>query len=162
MKYCVDVQVDFGCILNDTEAMQVVKVTNESPMDVKYQWSFIDSAIQFENKEEDEGLFISKFILSYCFSLGALRPPLSGIGKCVYGFCLLPYRSVVTVFGKFWQELRLTPNLDWAIVDCVILPSGCFFGFVPLKMLKIMFWGLRGSYFFRDVLELNYTKPKPF
>lgn len=59
MKYCVDVQVDFGCILNDTEAMQVVKVTNESPMDVKYQWSFIDSAIQFENKEEDEGLFIS-------------------------------------------------------------------------------------------------------
>lgn len=24
-------------------------------MDVKYQWSFIDSAIQFENKEEDEG-----------------------------------------------------------------------------------------------------------
>ena len=35
--------------------MQVVKVTNHSPMDVKYQWSFIDSAIQFENKDEDEG-----------------------------------------------------------------------------------------------------------
>ena len=39
--------------------MQVVKVTNHSPMDVKYQWSFIDSAIQFENKDEDEGLFTS-------------------------------------------------------------------------------------------------------
>ena len=49
-------QVDFGCILNDTEVMEIVKVTNHSPMDVKYQWSFIDSAIQFENKEEDEGL----------------------------------------------------------------------------------------------------------
>ena len=36
--------------------MQVVRVTNHSPMDVKYQWSFIDSAIQFENKDEDEGL----------------------------------------------------------------------------------------------------------
>ena len=35
---------------------QVVKVTNHSPMDVKYQWSFVDSAIQFENKEEDEGM----------------------------------------------------------------------------------------------------------
>ena len=39
--------------------MQVVKVTNHSPMDVKYQWSFIDSAIQFENKDEDEGLYTS-------------------------------------------------------------------------------------------------------
>lgn len=48
-------QVDFGCILNDTEVTQVVTVTNHSPMDVKYKWSFIDSAIQFENKEEDEG-----------------------------------------------------------------------------------------------------------
>ena len=45
--------------------MQVVKVTNHSPMDVKYQWSFIDSAIQFENKDEDEGLFTS---------IGRLRP----------------------------------------------------------------------------------------
>ncbi|KAJ7360558.1 hypothetical protein OS493_015662 [Desmophyllum pertusum] len=49
-------KVDFGCILNDTEVTQVVIVTNHSPMDVKYQWSFIDSAIQFENKEEDEGI----------------------------------------------------------------------------------------------------------
>ena len=57
--YSIKFQVDFGCILNDTEVMQVVKVTNHSPMDVKYQWSFIDSAIQFENKDEDEGLFTS-------------------------------------------------------------------------------------------------------
>lgn len=42
--------------MNDTEVTQVVKVTNHSPMDVKYQWSFVDSAIQFENKEEDEGM----------------------------------------------------------------------------------------------------------
>ena len=56
-------QVDFGCILNDTEVTQVVKVTNHSPMDVKYQWSFIDSAIQFENKEEDEGLLGSIEVL---------------------------------------------------------------------------------------------------
>lgn len=42
--------------MNDTEVTQVVKVTNPSPMDVKYQWSFVDSAIQFENKEEDEGM----------------------------------------------------------------------------------------------------------
>ena len=59
LKYSCKFQVDFGCILNDTEVMQVVKVTNHSPMDVKYQWSFIDSAIQFENKDEDEGLFTS-------------------------------------------------------------------------------------------------------
>lgn len=50
-----DWQVDFGCLLNDTEVMQAVMITNHSPMDVKYQWSFIDSNIQFENKEEDEG-----------------------------------------------------------------------------------------------------------
>lgn len=59
LKCSCKFQVDFGCILNDTEVMQVVKVTNHSPMDVKYQWSFIDSAIQFENKDEDEGLFTS-------------------------------------------------------------------------------------------------------
>lgn len=61
----VKLQVNFGCILNDTEVMQVVKVTNHSPMDVKYQWSFIDSAIQFENKEEDEGLLSSKSLFSF-------------------------------------------------------------------------------------------------
>lgn len=62
----VQLQVDFGCILNDTEVTQVVIVTNHSPMDVKYQWSFIDSAIQFENKEEDEGnLFNSLGIVSF-------------------------------------------------------------------------------------------------
>ena len=65
LKCSCKFQVDFGCILNDTEVMQVVKVTNHSPMDVKYQWSFIDSAIQFENKDEDEGLFTS---------IGRLRP----------------------------------------------------------------------------------------
>lgn len=48
--------------------MQVVKVTNHSPMDVKYQWSFIDSAIQFENKDEDEGLFY----LYWPFETGSL------------------------------------------------------------------------------------------
>ena len=55
--------------------MQVVKVTNHSPMDVKYQWSFIDSSIQFENKDEDEGLFTS---------VGPLRP-----GLCPFVFAVI-------------------------------------------------------------------------
>ena len=70
--YFSQLQVDFGCILNDTEVTQVVTVTNHSPMDVKYQWSFIDCAIQFENKEEDEGLYqelITLILISHSHTL---------------------------------------------------------------------------------------------
>lgn len=41
-------QVNFGCILNDTEVIQSVLVTNNSPMDVKYHWSFVDSDLHIE------------------------------------------------------------------------------------------------------------------
>ncbi|XP_041375521.1 hydrocephalus-inducing protein homolog [Gigantopelta aegis] len=33
--------VNFGCILNDTEVTRYVNVTNNSPMEVKYRWSFL-------------------------------------------------------------------------------------------------------------------------
>ena len=33
--------VNFGCILNDTEVTRYVNITNNSPMDVKYRWSFL-------------------------------------------------------------------------------------------------------------------------
>lgn len=34
--------VDFGCILNDTEVTRYVNITNNSPMPVKYRWSFLE------------------------------------------------------------------------------------------------------------------------
>nr|XP_006823299.1 PREDICTED: hydrocephalus-inducing protein homolog [Saccoglossus kowalevskii] len=34
--------VDFGCILNDTEVTRYVNIANNSPMPVKYQWSFLE------------------------------------------------------------------------------------------------------------------------
>ena len=34
-------EVDFGCILNDTEVMRVGTMTNNSPLPVKYSWFFI-------------------------------------------------------------------------------------------------------------------------
>ena len=45
---CFFVQVDFGCILNDTEVTRSIVVTNNSPMDVKYHWSFADSELRVE------------------------------------------------------------------------------------------------------------------
>ncbi|KAL5021171.1 hypothetical protein ScPMuIL_000326 [Solemya velum] len=33
--------IDFGCILNDTEVTRYVNITNNSPMEVKYKWSFL-------------------------------------------------------------------------------------------------------------------------
>lgn len=33
--------IDFGCILNDTEVTRYVNMTNNSPMDVHYKWSFL-------------------------------------------------------------------------------------------------------------------------
>ena len=34
--------VDFGCILNDTEVTRYINITNDSPMPVKYRWSFLE------------------------------------------------------------------------------------------------------------------------
>ncbi|EDV21657.1 uncharacterized protein TRIADDRAFT_30117, partial [Trichoplax adhaerens] len=33
--------IDFGCILNDTEVVRYITITNDSPTQVKYRWSFI-------------------------------------------------------------------------------------------------------------------------
>ena len=33
--------VDFGCILNDTEVTRYLNITNNSPMEVRYKWSFL-------------------------------------------------------------------------------------------------------------------------
>lgn len=33
--------IDFGCILNDSEVTRYINITNNSPMDVKYKWSFL-------------------------------------------------------------------------------------------------------------------------
>lgn len=33
--------IDFGCILNDTEVTRYVNITNNSPMEVQYRWSFL-------------------------------------------------------------------------------------------------------------------------
>ncbi|XP_077975805.1 hydrocephalus-inducing protein homolog isoform X2 [Styela clava] len=34
-------EIDFGCILNDTEVARFVDITNNSPMPVSYRWSFV-------------------------------------------------------------------------------------------------------------------------
>ena len=34
-------QVDFGCILNDTETLHYVRMTNTSPLEVQYSWAFL-------------------------------------------------------------------------------------------------------------------------
>ena len=34
-------ELDFGCILNDTETIQYITMTNNSPLEVKYSWSFL-------------------------------------------------------------------------------------------------------------------------
>ena len=33
--------MNFGCILNDTEVTRYVNITNNSPQEVKYKWSFV-------------------------------------------------------------------------------------------------------------------------
>ncbi|XP_045149859.1 hydrocephalus-inducing protein homolog [Echinops telfairi] len=44
-------ELDFGCILNDTEVIRYVTITNSSPLVVKFRWSFLlgaeDSQIRF-------------------------------------------------------------------------------------------------------------------
>lgn len=34
-------EIDFGCILNDTEATRYMTIVNNSPLEVKYRWSFM-------------------------------------------------------------------------------------------------------------------------
>ncbi|XP_030060864.1 hydrocephalus-inducing protein homolog [Microcaecilia unicolor] len=48
-------KVDFGCILNDTEVIQYVQMTNNSLLPVKYRWSFLtndwENQIRFHSGE---------------------------------------------------------------------------------------------------------------
>ncbi|XP_077982980.1 hydrocephalus-inducing protein homolog isoform X2 [Glandiceps talaboti] len=48
--------VDFGCILNDTEVTRYVNITNDSPMPVRYQWSFLEpeTPLTIFQKEEEK------------------------------------------------------------------------------------------------------------
>jgi hypothetical protein len=66
---CSSLVIDFGCILNDTEATRYVNMTNNSPMVVNYQWSFqLDSFNQsvamfhrelWDKLESDSALHLS-------------------------------------------------------------------------------------------------------
>ena len=50
--------IDFGCILNDTEVTRYVNITNNSPMEVKYKWSFLieDEPVAFFRKPAVEAV----------------------------------------------------------------------------------------------------------
>lgn len=72
--------IDFGCIINDTEAAQYITVTNNSPLLVCYKWSFakreddpcpaestesIDTEIHFSTTK---GLFTEPSVSRWCLS----------------------------------------------------------------------------------------------
>lgn len=54
-------QVDFGCILNDTEHHQYVKMINTSPLPVHYQWYFIEQppVVRSDPANDDEGIDVN-------------------------------------------------------------------------------------------------------
>ena len=51
-------QVDFGCILNDTETIRYVTMTNNSPLEVRYAWSFLrrPPVQRVDPEQHDEGV----------------------------------------------------------------------------------------------------------
>jgi hypothetical protein len=50
-------QLDFGCILNDTETIRYVSMTNNSPLEVRYSWSFLKRPpVQRTLPDHDEGV----------------------------------------------------------------------------------------------------------
>lgn len=51
-------QVDFGCILNDTEDIRMFKMTNMSPLEVHYSWSFLKRppVKRIDPVHDDEGV----------------------------------------------------------------------------------------------------------
>lgn len=65
-------EVDFGCILNDTEVIRYVRVTNCSPLVVKFRWFFLvddeENKIRYRNPRP---LPVCSFSLSV-FALGVL------------------------------------------------------------------------------------------
>ncbi len=62
--------IDFGCILNDTDTARCVSMTNNSPLEVRYSWSFLkrppvqrtepaeqmDEGVDMESECESESL----------------------------------------------------------------------------------------------------------
>ena len=50
--------VDFGCVLNDTEAIQYVRMTNDGPLEVHYTWSFLrrPPVRRGDPEQQDEGV----------------------------------------------------------------------------------------------------------
>ena len=50
-------QLDFGCILNDTETIRYISMTNNSPLEVRYRWSFLKRPpVQKVLPDHDEGV----------------------------------------------------------------------------------------------------------
>ncbi len=50
-------QLDFGCILNDTETIRYISMTNNSPLEVCYSWSFLKRPpVQRTLPDHDEGV----------------------------------------------------------------------------------------------------------
>ena len=50
-------ELDFGCILNDTETIRYISMTNNSPLEVRYTWSFLRRPpVQRTLPDHDEGV----------------------------------------------------------------------------------------------------------
>lgn len=49
-------QVDFGCILNDTETIRYISMVNSSPLEVRYTWSFLKRPPVQRAPDHDEGV----------------------------------------------------------------------------------------------------------
>ena len=51
-------RIEFGCILNDTETMKTITMTNSSPLEVHYVWSFLKRppVYQKDPVHDDEGV----------------------------------------------------------------------------------------------------------
>ena len=49
-------EVDFGCILNDTETIRCITMTNSSPLEVRYGWSFLKRPPVQRVPDQDEGV----------------------------------------------------------------------------------------------------------
>ena len=73
----IKTQVDFDSVLNDTEHVRSVKVTNISPLDVYYTWSFTHHLISFEGKDEDEGMFWTFYKLDCHWAICMVLPSYS-------------------------------------------------------------------------------------
>ncbi|MGH0129444.1 UNVERIFIED_CONTAM: hypothetical protein FKN15_002207 [Acipenser sinensis] len=51
-------EVDFGCILNDTEVLRTVDMSNCSPLPVKYRWSFLVDDWENKIRCQEQGMFV--------------------------------------------------------------------------------------------------------